>query len=61
MLCRHRRRAPDFVVRFSGEQLAVEVKHMLDREGWMEERRVSFERKLEAVYRIVGNERGAPR
>ena len=52
---------PDFVVRFGGHEVAVEVMRMLDGEGWPLEQRLAFERVLEAVVESVRNEPSAPR
>lgn len=52
---------PDFVVRFDGKEVAVEVTRMLDGEGWPREKRIAFERNLESVIQSVKDEAGAPR
>ena len=52
---------PDFVVRFGGKEVAVEVTRMLDGEGWQPKQRKAFERNLESVIQSVKNESGAPR
>ena len=52
---------PDFVVRFGGQEVAVEVTRMLDGEGWPPEQRIAFERALGAVVRSVRDEPGRPR
>ena len=52
---------PDFVVRFLGDKIAVEVMRMLNGEGWPPERRVAFERELKIVVESVKNECDTPR
>lgn len=52
---------PDFVVRFGGKEVAVEVTRMLDGEGWRPKHRMGFERALESVVKSVRDEAGAPR
>lgn len=52
---------PDFVVRFDGKEVAVEVTRTLDGEGWPPEQRIAFERKLKAVIQSVKDEPGTPR
>ena len=52
---------PDFVVRFLGDEIAVEVMRMLNGEGWPLERREAFERELKIVVESVKNECDTPR
>ncbi len=52
---------PDFVVRFLGDEIAVEVMRMLNGEGWPLERREAFERELKVVVESVKNECDTPR
>ena len=52
---------PDYVVRFGGVEVAVEVTRMLDNRGWPEHQRIAFECALAAVIKMVAKEKGAPK
>ena len=52
---------PDYLVRFGGDEVAVEVTRLLDNRGWPERQRIAFQRTLAAVIEMVSKEKGAPR
>ena len=52
---------PDYLVRFGGEEVAVEVTRVLDDKGWPEHQRIGFERALAAVVEMIAKKKGAPR
>jgi len=52
---------PDYLVRFGGEELAVEVTRMLDGKGWSERQRIAFQCAPAAVVKMVAKEINAPR
>ena len=52
---------PDYLVRFGGDEVAVEVTRLSNNRGWPEKRRIAFERELDDVICKVANEKGAPR
>ena len=52
---------PDYLVKFGGDEVAVEVTRLLDGKGWPERSRIAFERELANVVEMVAKEKDSPR